>query len=348
MNLESATMLDLEQQAIRSIEWEASARQLFYDGRHERVACLLSTLVDRSIQIPIKIPARFLGEMTPCNPSVAIGHDKRVAIVRAVNYRQCPRKDEIKTVFVARKAYCWTDNLWIEFDASWTVRDVRLIVDPIGLRPGSCQGYEDCRLFASEKGWHASATIAERPQVIGPGAFTMLLREMALLDLSVDGEIEEVHAVRGPWSVYHQKNWKPLSDGGAPRWIYSTEPLLTLSADDARARPHIKWFPGGDWRGSSQALPVAGGWLWVDHRMIEKVEGLGNVYVHRFVFADKQLSRVLAVSRPFVFSGYGVEFCAGLALDGGRLVLSYSTRDANAQLAIVDLGPVLASLRAVA
>ena len=119
-----------------------------------------------------------------------------------------------------------------------------------------------------------------------------------------------------------------------------------ITAEDRRAPDGLCWWPWGPWRGSSQAVRVGDHWLWVDHRMIEDVSHLGNVYVHRFVLADSKLQKIVSTSRPFVFKGYGVEFCAGLALDGSNAVLSYSSRDANALLAIVSLESVLSAARA--
>jgi hypothetical protein len=67
------------------------------------------------------------------------------------------------------------------------------------------------------------------------------------------------------------------------------------------------------------------------------------VYLHRFVRfgADFQ---VTGVSDPWYFTRIGIEFCAGLARDGDRLVASFGVNDASAHLAFFDPARVDRSL----
>lgn len=338
-------MIDFDQQAQVREEEDNVIRWFGRRGRFDEIAQPLCSLVgpveDRIVQVPDNVRGPFRG----ANPSVLVHGDRRLAIIRGVNYRQTA---EGSTVFDGSDETCRTQNFWVEFDKDWSPVLFRSMADPMPARPGAVQGYEDCRLFHSAGHYWASCNFAERPKLIGDGVMGLLC-EMALLQLSDDGDIEDVKAIRGPWSVYHQKNWKPAPTEAEPlRWVYSSEPLVLVTPAMARDPHRPKWFSAAAWRGGSQALQVGGHWLWVDHRPIVGFDGARNLYLHRFVLADSALERVIAVSDPFVFRNYGIEFCAGAALDGDRLVLSYSVRDAFSFLAICRLENVLGSLRGVA
>jgi hypothetical protein len=145
--------------------------------------------------------------------------------------------------------------------------------------------------------------------------------------------------LEGLWdNKQHQKNWKPVVEGDLLRWIYSTDPLCVIKPDVRNLTEH-----SGRLLGSSQAVQLpSGNWLWVDHEVSWNEKGRERIYVHRFVLADQQLSRVLITSDPFYFKELGIEFCAGLALTAEKeLVLSYSVHDASSRLAIVPLATVL-------
>ena len=58
---------------------------------------------------------------------------------------------------------------------------------------------------------------------------------------------------------------------------------------------------------------------------------------------DERLS-MRALSRPFTFTSDRVEFCAGMALRGDELVLSFGVSDAAAGLAVVSLDEALGLL----
>jgi hypothetical protein len=64
-------------------------------------------------------------------------------------------------------------------------------------------------------------------------------------------------------------------------------------------------------------------------------------YQHRFarLAAD---GRLAGLSRPFFFHGRQIEFAAGMALFGDKLMVSYGDKDREAWLATMDVGEVLA------
>ncbi|HXP36941.1 MAG TPA: hypothetical protein VN817_04165, partial [Solirubrobacteraceae bacterium] len=58
--------------------------------------------------------------------------------------------------------------------------------------------------------------------------------------------------------------------------------------------------------------------------------------------------RLAAATPRFTFAADRVEFCAGMALRGGELVLSFGVSDAAAGLAVLALEDVLALLEPLA
>jgi len=314
-------------------------------GRFMEIAKPLPALVGPVEDICLQVPTEVRGEFASSTPSVHLRDGRRCAIIRGVNYRQGVGG---VTLFRKDDATCRTRNWWVEFDDAWRPLSCKTMVDPKPARPGAVQGYEDCRLFWSAGQYWASCNFAERPKLVGGGEMGLLC-EMGLLKLTATGDIEDVFAIRGPWSLYHQKNWMPVSTEDEPlRWIYTSDPMVLVTPGMCRDPHHIKWYNGAPWRGGSQAVRLGSRWLWVEHRPVIGFDGPRNLYLHRFVLGDDELTRIEAVSPAFVFRNYGIEFCAGLAIDQGRVVLSYSIRDAFSMLAICSLDAVIQTLTQVA
>jgi hypothetical protein len=55
----------------------------------------------------------------------------------------------------------------------------------------------------------------------------------------------------------------------------------------------------------------------------------GRLYLHRFVKLDGKF-RVVGVSRAWVFQHQGIEFCAGIVHERGRVTISYGVEDREA------------------
>lgn len=336
-----------EQAVLDKVAEDDYIRFLGSRGRFEEIARPLGALVGELRDRALVVPPELRGDYRPSTPSIHFdpASGRRRAIMRGVNYRQAA---DGSTLFDRGVAKCVSRNWWVSFDADWRPVDWRVMRDSPA-RPGAVQGFEDCRLFRAAGSYWASFNFAERPSLFaGEGVFALLC-EMGVLKLDDEGGIEDVFALRGPWSLHHQKNWKPAPTDAEPlRWIYASDPLTLVTPAMATARRSIHWLATSAWRGSTQALQLPGGqWLWVDHRAVIRFDEGRNLYLHRFTLADRDLTRVEAVSEPWVFRSYGVEFCAGLAIDGERLVLSYSVKDALPFITSCGLEAALATLRPV-
>jgi hypothetical protein len=236
-----------------------------------------------------------------------------------------------------------TRNFMLDLDDKLDVVEITEMVDKTGIPRSEypCHGFEDCRLFRHDGKLVFTATVCDfdlERAWEGP-------REIVLGELDDDYAIVKATLQRGPWSVRAQKNWMPTNDG---RIIYA------VGSDGKRATTVFRLdgqrvvMPGGAvlsqgrLRGGSHAVKVPGGWLCVVHDVAWP--GGGRMYLHRFALLAEDMSLV-SLTDPFVFQVRSVEFCAGLALDGKRLVASYGVDDHHARLGIFDLDVVLGQLR---
>jgi len=169
-------------------------------------------------------------------------------------------------------------------------------------------------------------------------------------------KIIKAEALRGPWSVVHQKNWMPMGVvHGRASWLYRAQPPLVLDLEIDRPNDSAHGvseldagWDAGYLRGGSQLIRVwhDGGWHWLG--LVHEVcfpGGASRIYSHRFVlYDDKQ--RLVGMSDPFFFKHRGIEFCAGLTTDGGqRLIASFSVEDSSAYLATFEFGNVMRAIR---
>lgn len=266
-----------------------------------------------------------------CNPSIHFDGVTWRCNVRAINYKI----GKVPEVGVTQN-YMFTLDTWLDVTRSQIIADT-------SVRPRSSypiKGYEDCRLFTWRGALWMSATVCDMLEFdpannVGGSNF-----EMCLLQLDKGGhEIIRVLPMRGPWSQHPQKNWVPQTDREQLRFLYSIDRHTTMRIADVQAPGQPMIVHDGDikdWthlpdelRGSSQAVCVARGsvassWLFVAH---------DRDYASCFVLAD-DLMRPQFKTEKFYFHKPGIEFCAGLALDGDRLVASYSVNDASVELGI--------------
>jgi glycosyltransferase involved in cell wall biosynthesis len=302
----------------------------------------------------------LLGEETPekdasganvyveANPSVFLGvSGETLCNVRLVNYA------------VTAGRYTMREAGKLPFDAG-VVRTRNAIVDLVARGPGRwertrtrpvvddlegeavvgarIQGYEDLRPFAWRGRLWGVATVLDR----GPSG----LPEIALLKLREEEDsvrVRAVHVQRGMGTDRPQKNWMPLVRGDELLLVYGCDPTVILRVDPEtlqaseleRSVPSLEL---SSLRGSSQAIPIDEGFLCVIHEAFDS--DAGRRYVHRFVRLDRDLA-IDTVSDPFRFEHTGIEFCAGLARVGDRLLVSYGVEDREACVASVDLDEVV-------
>ena len=261
----------------------------------------------------------------PMNPSVIVHGRRRLCLVRTVNYRvtegQYPTHDGSGVIR--------TQNYLLEMDSSWVPIERTPIVDATGLPRTNfpVEGFEDCRLYPTAEGFAASAVVRD----LGDGRC-----EQAILTFDPRWRVTRIDVVRDYQHDRTQKNWMPVV-GSPGAVLYLCHPTLVLDTATPQGTVEVScWAPIDidltELRGGSQLIPHRDGWLCLVHEVIWNP---GRIYLHRFVRLNAGF-RIEAVSRPFFFQHKGIEFCAGLARDGDRLVASYGVNDASAHLAFFD------------
>lgn len=314
----------------RAVAASARSNQVWY-------ASLLADWVDGVTFAPLDVPVRE--GWSAFNPSVALDADGFSAVVRSANYRldESHRYEVLDSEGVIR-----TENYLVALDEELHLRGARLLTPPpartVALSDFPVRGYEDCRLFRSNRGWHALATVRDRDD---EGWCQMVL-------LDIDGaEVVRETLLESPQARRHEKNWVPFFAGERLCLVYSWEPTVVLGLDLdsgsweelARSAPsHLS----EQTRGGTPGVALGNGWLFLVHECVWLPDGQRR-YLHRFVELGPDF-RVKDASRPFYFLERTIEFAAGLALDHDDLVISFGVGDARAWCAQVPLESLLESL----
>ena len=264
------------------------------------------------------------------NPTIAVRDNSLVGIVRSSNYHIVDGRYEMPA---CDGGQIKTENLLVTFRPDLTVETCRPLTLPDYPKTGyAVTGLEDCRLRYTKTGIGVSATARD----VAP--FDGRCR-IATADLDLDtGTLSGLRVLDGLAIQDHEKNWMPfMGDRGG--WLYAARHnghVVTVDADPL--------LPGGyqisqrcpapaiarGFRGGSQLVPFEGGWLGLVHEVA--IIGGQRAYEHRFIYLDDGL-RLAKVSPWFAFrEPRSIEFAAGLAQIGDRLVISYGVRDAEAWL----------------
>ncbi len=284
------------------------------------------------------------------NPSIYADGESVRCIVRTVNYRIVNGRYATPPEDVVHEEGPWkgwqvirTRNFILDLDADLkSTRTVEMVDETGGARTDyPVHGFEDARLFAWRGAWWATATVCD---FTDDGR-----REIALLEINERGAVIAAEPLRGPWSEHAQKNWMPFVEGDAAKFVYATQPTTIFELTHIDGSGHAIEPPAGNsfghgrLRGGSQGVRVDGGWIFAVHDVAFPGGG-ERIYLHRFVFLDDQ-RHLVSMTDPFYFERLGIEFCAGLAQVGDKLVASYAVNDGSARLGVFDPTAVRRALR---
>jgi tetratricopeptide (TPR) repeat protein len=240
----------------------------------------------------------------------------------------------------------YTRNFLLELDDDLSTKRSVEMIDKTEIPRSAypCHGFEDCRLFRHGGKLCFTSTVCDFDldrAWEGP-------REIVLGELNADYAIVRATPLRGPWTARAQKNWMPIADTG--RFLYATSPdggkqatVLELDGNVVKPIADGTRLDHGRLRGGSQLVRTPHGWLAIVHD-VAWPGGNGRIYLHRFVMLDDGF-QITGMTDPFYFEHRGVEFCAGLAYDGKRLVASFGVDDQRARFGIFTLESVIARLR---
>lgn len=255
----------------------------------------------------------------PMNPSICVHEGKLWCVVRTVNYWVKGRKYGVNDPDGITR----TENYLGRFrrDGRLTRMHKMRDLDRSPRQPSKVVGYEDVRLASVDGQLFGSATVHDRGGV-----------QVAAL------RIESGNVVRAMVQRTErvEKNWMPFERNGKAAWIYSLDSTVVLPAGTKRKCPFaIEHLRGG------AVTEFDRGYLAVTHEVVDEVDG--RIYLHRFVRLNAKLV-VTAVSPAFIFAHYGIEFAAGLIVDGGKVVVSFGIEDKEAWIMRVDAKEIEAML----
>lgn len=260
------------------------------------------------------------------NPTIVHHHGQLLAIIRSSNYRIDGG------AYVMPESDCGvirTENILVRVSDDLACHSSRLIRGPEYEKTDyPVDGLEDCRLRVAESGIGVSATVRNVAPYDGRC-------RIATADLNIeDATLSNLRVMAASVSQEHEKNWMPCGHG----WVYgccANGHVVTVDPDPSmvggwQLRQRGPTPPiATEFRGGSQLVPFHDGWLCVVHEVAHLDQ---RVYLHRFAWFDNAFS-LRMVSPAFCFrERMAIEFAAGMAVVGSRIVVSFGVRDAEAWL----------------
>lgn len=260
------------------------------------------------------------------NPSIAVVDGKLKAIVRTVSYRIRPDG----TYDYNGHAAIRTTNFLVDLDDNFAASNAVELKRPTGFPEPVFKDVldvEDMRLFPHNGHLWANGCVLEQN--------SQAWREQFLMKLNpVTGEVTDWGRIEPAFvEKRNEKNWMPILDGGHLKWMYA--PGVVIGAGGQRVANNPPALEADDFSGGGQLVPMDTGFLGIVHTARPDPTNGKRYYWHRFVQFD-QAYHLQKVSRPFVFFDKQIEFAAGLALHGGKVIVSFGVLDREAWVASID------------
>jgi predicted GH43/DUF377 family glycosyl hydrolase len=295
----------------------------------------LQELVPEADFIEVEVPTP--AGRTAFNPSIHASRQGLIMAVRSTNwefthgrYYRVNAPDGIP-----RSA-----NYLLRLSAALNTESIVLLedeTDRTGEVAAQFRGYHDLRLF--EHGGRLRA-VAHTLDFSPSG-----LPRVALLDIA--GHQLTRRRLLSDGITRAEKNWSPAIWNGELFFVHSYAPMTLLRWDGAHVLPAgLESYTGppiaADFRGGSQLVPIARGYLTVVHAGADFADN-ARVYLHRFVSLDEEF-RISGVSPQFLFQRPGIEFAAGLAIRDRSVIVSFGVADMECWLARLPLDRVMGIL----
>lgn len=306
----------------------------------------LSRLVPSFRSHALAIQTDALG--LPTNPSVANIGGAMWMLVRVLNYviefdaqgraryRHLERMPDGRPLLRTR-------NLAVRLDGEGRPLESVMIAPPLGWPAPSFPkilGFEDSRLFAWRGAPWCLSSIRETHE---DGIGRMILTRIDGLG-SAAPRLAAARLLDPGGTPRNEKNWMPLVDGDALRFVYTVDPVRVLDERGHTVVKHPCRYAMRDrMRGGTPLIPFDGGWLGMEHELIRYQHAF--CYYHRFIWLDARYA-LRRLSRRFFFTKTGVEFAAGLCWspDASQLVVSFGVDDLSCHIGMFDPDEVSGAL----
>lgn len=285
----------------------------------------------------------------PSNPSVALWGGQIVLLQRTVNYTLA--EDNLK-YDTPDGVPVHTRNFLLRLSDELAIQSASEILPPADMPEPACDrvlGFEDMRLFA----WRDALWGVSCVRELTPEGWCEQV--IARIDEGGACRLTDWRVLHPEGPRVHEKNWMPQvnppaaeAGGEKLQFISLCDPTRIVDEHAAIISETPPAIAAQRFRGGTQLIAFAGGWLALIHEVQWRTAEKRRYYLHRFVWFD-EANTLRKVSRPFFFDKKGVEFAAGLAWhpDDARLLISYSVADSESWIATVDVGEVQALLEDV-
>jgi hypothetical protein len=295
---------------------------------------------------PVAVATDALG--LPTNPSIALIDGAMWMLVRVLNYViEYDAEGRARYRHLERlpdgRPLLRTRNLILRLDDEYRPLDSAMVAPPVGWPAPSFPnilGFEDSRLFV----WRGAPwCVSSIRETYGDGIGRMILARIDGLG-SPAPRLAAARLLDPGGTPRNEKNWMPLVDGDALRFVYTLDPMRVLDERGRTVAEYPRRYALEDrMRGGTPLVPFEGGWLGMEHELIR--DGYAFCYYHRFVWLDARYA-LRRLSRRFFFTMTGVEFAAGLCWspDAARLVVSFGVNDCSCHIGMLDPDEVSAVL----
>jgi hypothetical protein len=314
------------------------------------------------------------------NPSIHFDGELWRCVIRCADYAM-PNGVMIRGEH-AVPTHAQTKNVMVIFDPkTWKPKKIWPMLELDGLpRVPTCasRGFEDMRLFRTDRGGlQGIAASLHLDRNVRPGGSHA--PEQVILSFDDRYNVIKAKPIRGTWSGMPQKNWVPFDGIKEPRFLYSidrgviyddTKQVSAVLPPAQPFNPHPDNRGGtevrvmrrvmpvnasrtqplgyGGIRGGSQLVRFGNGsksaWLGIGHEM--RFANRKKLYWHTFYVVDSD-GKMLAKSAPMKLVNNGIEFAAGMVIDGDRVVISFGVDDAECRIGETRLSAVLDVLKPV-
>ncbi|WJZ48256.1 beta-mannosyltransferase [Synechococcus phage DSL-LC02] len=298
---------------------------------------------------PLIIDSEITNGLGLMNPSIYIDNGKIIVNLRSVNYTFYHSEEKLfqhpygplTYVHPENDIHLRTWNYYLELNDNYEIeRYCRVDTSSFPNKElWEFIGLEDARIFRWNGKLYLSGVRRDEDK-IGTG-------RMELCEIVVTGDrVKQISQLRiqpplDPNS-YCEKNWMPILDKPYHyiKWSNPTE-LVKIDLVDGSSEQIFTDDPkemNGYPRGGSQLVPWKDGYVAITHEVDLFKSEVGRkdaVYYHRVMYWDKNF-RLQKFSKRFSIMGGHVEFCVGLAIHNGNMLMTFGFQDNAAYLLKFD------------
>lgn len=240
---------------------------------------------------------------------------------------------------------------WSELDKDLKLKKLRQI-DFSDVDRELPRGVEDPKVFFRDGAWHFTCVV---PGTAEPGKRATRMA-IARLDYKCT-KVIDLRVFPGPDPAVAEKNWMiPYEPSPHFDWIYGPNAIVKNHKLTSYMTDHPQT---GQLRGSSNLHKLGDeSYLAVLHkkyltshqirndRTFSTEERSSLRYTHYFARYDLK-GNLLQLSKPFLFYQPGIEFAAGLIMQGKDFLISFGRNDVSSHIAVMPVRAVLESLQSI-